>query len=81
MTVSADDVRRLHSAEGDAVLVLIEGRADVVTADQLASDEYRGALEVITRRDLTARLGDDPSDHELTEQAAILDAEVSELGG
>ncbi|MCV7172922.1 hypothetical protein H7I41_23640 [Mycobacterium manitobense] len=81
MTVSADDVRRLHGAEGDAVLVLIEGRAEVVTADQLESDEYRGALEVITRRDLTARVGDDPSDHELTEQAAILDAEVSELGG
>ncbi|MGA5463340.1 hypothetical protein [Mycobacterium sp. NPDC050041] len=81
MTVSADDVRRLQSAEGDAVLVLIEGRAEVVTAEQLTSDEYRGALEVITHGDLTARLGDDPSDRELTEQAAILDAEVSELGG
>lgn len=81
MTISVDDVRRLHSAEGDAVLVLIEGRAEVVTRDQLSSDEHRGALEVISRDELAKRLGADASDREFTELAAILDSEATELGG
>jgi NADH dehydrogenase len=81
MAISADDVRTLLSADGDAVLVFVEGRADVVTRDQLGSDRYRGALEVISRDELTARVGAEPSDDEAAKQAAILDAEVSELGG
>ena len=36
-----------HNADIDWDPYIING--DVVTADQLASDEYRGALEVITR--------------------------------
>jgi hypothetical protein len=82
MTISTDDVRRLfRSDEADSVLVLVEGRTDVVGAGRLASDEYRGALEVISRDDLVSRVGDDPSDHELAEQAALLDSTVNELGG
>ena len=46
-----------------------------------ASDEYRGALEVVARDDLIARVGESPSDHEIAEQAAQLDTAVSELGG
>lgn len=43
MTVEAQDVRRLlDSAEDDAVLVLIEGRTEVLTPAQLESDDYRG---------------------------------------
>ena len=53
----------------------------MIGAGQLASEEYRGALEVISRDDLVKRVGDDPSDHELAEQAALLDSAVNELGG
>jgi hypothetical protein len=82
MTISTDDVRGLLAAEaGDAVLVLVGGRTQVIGAGQLASEDYRGALEVITRDDLVKRLGDPPSEHDLAEQAALLDSAVSELGG
>jgi hypothetical protein len=80
--ISADDVRRLlQSDEKDAILVVIEGRAEVIGAGRLASPEYRGALEVVTRDDLVQRVGETPSDHEISEQAAQLDTAVSELGG
>lgn len=82
MTVSADDVRRLLDADDDSVLVLIEGRTEVLSPTELDDDEHRGALEIITRADLVERIGTaDPGDHELTEQAATLDATISELGG
>jgi hypothetical protein len=82
MTISADDVRRLLAADdAEAVLVLVGGRTAVIGASQLASEQYRGALEVISRDDLTKRLGDAPSEHDLAEQAALLDTAVSELGG
>lgn len=80
--ISADDVRRLLSADQkDATLVLIEGRVEVIGAGRVASDEYRGALEVIARDDLVQRIGDSPSDHQIEEQAAQLDTAVSEMGG
>jgi hypothetical protein len=80
--ISTDDVRRLLQAEGkDAVLVVIEGRAEVISGGQLESEQYRGALEVVTRDDLVGRVGAQPSDRELEEQASTLDAEVSQLGG
>ncbi|HKP43920.1 hypothetical protein [Mycobacterium sp.] len=82
MTISTDDVRRLLAAENaDAVLVLVEGRTEVIGVSQLASGEYRGALEVVARDDLAKRLGDAPSEHDLAEQAALLDSAVNELGG
>jgi hypothetical protein len=82
MTISTDDVRKLQAAEeADAVLVLVEGRTEVIGANQLASEEYRGALEVVSRDDLLKRLGDAPSEHDLAEQAALLDSAVNELGG
>jgi hypothetical protein len=82
MTISIDDVRRLlQSDEPDSVLVLVEGRTDVIGAGRLASEPYRGALKVISRDDLVKRLGDAPSEHDLAEQAAQLDMAVNELGG
>jgi hypothetical protein len=82
MTISTDDVRRLRdSDDADAVLVLVEGRTEVIRTGQLASEQYRGALEVISRDDLTKRLGESPSEHDLAEQAALLDSAVNELGG
>lgn len=80
--ISADDVRRLfRSDEADSVLVVVEGRTEVIGARQLPSEQYRGALEVISREDLVKRIGDSPDEHELAEQAALLDTAVSELGG
>jgi hypothetical protein len=82
MTISTDDIRRLLQADGpDTVLVLVEGRTEVIAAGQLGSEQYRGALEVITRDDLAKRLGDAPSEHDFAEQAALLDSAVNELGG
>lgn len=82
MTISTDDVRRLLQADDhDAVLVLVEGRTEVIGAAALASEKYRGALEVISREDLLGRVGADVSERVLTEQASILDSAVSELGG
>jgi hypothetical protein len=82
MTISTDDVRRLlQSDQPDSVLVLVEGRTEVIAAGQLASEPYRGALEVIARDDLVKRLGDAPSEHDLAEQASLLDSAVNEMGG
>lgn len=80
--ISADDLRTLlQSEERNAVLVVVEGRVDVISAGRLASDDYRGALEVVSREDLVNRIGETPSDREIDEQAAQLDTAVSELGG
>jgi hypothetical protein len=83
MTISTDDVRRLlQASERDSVLVLVEGRTEVIGAGQLASEPYRGALEVVSRDELAKRLGGtEPSEHELAEQAAQLDAAINEMGG
>lgn len=79
--ITPDDLRRLLAAgEKDAILVLVEGRIDVIGAAQLASEQYRGALEVVSRDDLARRLGEAPSDHDFAEQAGALDAAISDLG-
>jgi hypothetical protein len=80
--VTADDVRRLLGAATDAVLVMVEGRVDVVAPAELDSDAYRGALQIITRDELVRGAGgEELSERELQEQAAELDSAVSELGG
>ncbi|OBB39801.1 hypothetical protein [Mycobacterium sp. 852002-51961_SCH5331710] len=80
--ISTEDVRALlQSEEKNAVLVVVEGRVDVIGAGRLASAEYRGALEVVSREDLVNRIGETPSDREIEEQAAQLDTAVTELGG
>jgi len=80
--ISPDDLRRLLGAdEKDAVLVLVEGRIEVIGAGKLASEPYRGALEIVSRDDLVRRVGEEPSDFDLTEQAVALDTAVTELGG
>ncbi|MGV0838255.1 hypothetical protein [Mycolicibacterium thermoresistibile] len=83
MSISTDDVRRLLAADSaDATLVMVEGRVEVISAGQLADPNYRGALEVITRRDLQNRIGaGEPSERELAEQAAALETALDELGG
>jgi NADH dehydrogenase len=64
------------------VLVLVEGRTEVVSDRSLDSEPYRGALRIIDREELVKRLGGtDLSERELEEQAAALDTAVSEMGG
>ncbi|WP_442930333.1 hypothetical protein [Mycobacterium sp. NBC_00419] len=79
--ITTDDVRRLLAADDDAVLVLVEGRVDVVEPAALDTDDYRGALQITTRSELVAGSGTNLSERELAEQAGALDSAVSELGG
>ncbi|MGZ8817929.1 MAG: hypothetical protein ACXWZR_11060 [Mycobacterium sp.] len=59
--ITADHLQRLLAAEQkNATLVPVEGRIDVIGPGQLASTEYRGALEVVSREDLVKRLGEAP---------------------
>jgi hypothetical protein len=83
MTISADDVRRLLSAgDPEAVLVLIEGRTEVVSPAELDSAAYLGALRVASRDQIVDRPGDaNLSERELAEQAENLNAAVRNLGG
>jgi hypothetical protein len=78
-TITTDHVRALLDADDEAtVLGLIGGGIEVIAADR--ADE-QGALEVISRDELVERLGSDPSDEDLSEQAAALSAAVQHLGG
>lgn len=80
--ITRDDVRRLLDGESDSVLVLIEGRTEVLDPAALDTDDYRGALQVITRGELVAQAGGEQlSDRELSEQAAALETAIAELGG
>jgi hypothetical protein len=80
--ITAEDVRRLLASENDTVLILVEGRIEVIDPAALDTDEYRGALQVITREELIERAGGEQlSDRELLEQAAALEMAVDELGG
>lgn len=79
--ITAEDVRHLLAADQDAVLVVIEGRVDIVAPSSLDTDAYRGALQLITRADVVAGRGEELSDREVAEQAAALDSALSELGG
>jgi hypothetical protein len=82
MTVTADDVQRLLACDqDDAALVALEGRIEVATPAQLDSADYRGALQIATRRDVVQRAGGERlSDRELAEQAEDLDTAVRNLG-
>lgn len=54
-----------------------EGRIEVIEGGQLASGEFRGALEIVSQDDLFRRLGESPSDHDFAEQAAALDTAIT----
>lgn len=83
MTISVDDVRRLLSAgDPQALLVVIEGHAQVLSPAELESPDYRGALRVAAREEIIERTGSaEPSERELAEQAENLDAALRNLGG
>ncbi|MBX9639033.1 MAG: hypothetical protein K2X97_04685 [Mycobacteriaceae bacterium] len=83
MTVQIDDVRRLAAHQDpDAALVLIEGRVEVKTPAELDDPQCRGALRIVSRRQVLDRAGgSELSDRELAEQADALDMAVRNLGG
>lgn len=80
--VTRHHVRELLEAEGDgSALVVLEGRAEVVSADDLGSDRYAGALEVASGEELTRHaVPGSRSDAELDALAAALNTMVAKLG-
>jgi hypothetical protein len=74
--------RLLGAGDTDAVLVLIEGRTEIIPAEELTSPAYRGALRVASRKEVIAPTGRaDLSDREIAEQAESLDVAVRNVGG
>ncbi|MER5833895.1 hypothetical protein ABT116_24335 [Streptomyces sp. NPDC002130] len=71
----------LGSDADDATLILTAGTVAVVPASALDSERYRGALEIVSQRDLATRLGTTtPSRRDLEETAARLDTAATRLG-
>ena len=81
--VRAEHVARLLSTEdGDPVLIVHGGRADVVEEADLDDPRHAGALRVIGRADLLAeRGGARPGPEETEALARRLDTAVRSLGG
>ncbi|MDN3250417.1 MULTISPECIES: hypothetical protein [unclassified Streptomyces] len=71
----------LEAPSDDTVLVLLEGRAQVVEQAALNSEHYRGAAVLISRAELVERLGTpSPTDDEVTRLSASLQDAVDKLG-
>ncbi|MER7489140.1 hypothetical protein ABTY20_25175 [Streptomyces sp. NPDC126497] len=74
-------VRELRDATNDgAALVLLEGRARVVDSPSGEEGGPEGALVVISKRELSDRLGAAPTGRELRELAQTLTDTVGKLG-
>jgi hypothetical protein len=80
-TITTDHVRALLDAGSGATIGLIEGRVEVIDAEQLGTEDFAGALEIVSHDELAGRLGDEPGDHELAEQADQLTMAARTLGG
>lgn len=81
-TITPDHVRALLDADdGGTTLVLIEGRIELLDADQVGTGDHLGALEVISRDELAERIGDDPDDDAIEREAGALTTSVAQLGG
>lgn len=81
--ISPEDVRQLlNSDEPDPSLVLLQGKVEVVSAQQLRDGKYAGALHITSREELLDRVSrGEFSDRDLAEVASSLDTVVSHLGG
>ncbi|MFD7919942.1 hypothetical protein ACFV3R_12035 [Streptomyces sp. NPDC059740] len=80
--ISEAHAQALLEGRDDAELVVVEGRAHVVSADSLEREPYRGALRIVSRPDLAGPLGDirSLSADTLAEVAGRLDATATRLG-
>jgi hypothetical protein len=75
-TVTADDIRVLaQSGAEDAVLLLVDGQLQVVSADEVEPDTGK---VIYTREQLVAELGEDVTDVEAEVLAAGLTARLAE---
>jgi hypothetical protein len=81
-TVDVDDVQRLLGSDhDDPVLVLLEGRPQVIAAADQDAEEYRGALFIASRRSVLDQSGDPGnSAPELERLATILSDMADRLG-
>lgn len=73
--------RLLNTGEGDPVLIVHRGSADVVTESELEDPRYAGALRLVSREELASAREGDPTDEELEELARRLSTAVGNLGG
>ena len=81
-TITADHLRTLLAADdAEARLGLIGGTVEVIGGADRDSEQYRGALDVISRAELEDRLGGEASDDRLRAQAEALTEVVLNLGG
>ncbi|WP_458247428.1 hypothetical protein [Streptomyces sp. MAI_2237] len=80
--VTHDPVRALLAArEEAATLVLVEGRAEVVTVEERTSDRYSGAMDVISGEDLARRAGTRaPGEQDLEALVGMVNTLVGKLG-
>lgn len=78
IAVTAPDLRNLIASPQGTRLVLEEGQ--LLVAPPVQGAEHAGAMTVIRREDLVDRIGDEPDEHALAEQAQLLSTEISELG-
>ncbi|MCO7240182.1 MULTISPECIES: hypothetical protein [unclassified Aeromicrobium] len=75
-TVTPRHLRNLLAASPDCFLGLVEGEVRVVDG---GDDE--GALEIVSAADLRDRVGDDPDDHVLEDEAESLTVATQQRGG
>ncbi|AWB90873.1 hypothetical protein [Aeromicrobium chenweiae] len=80
-TITADHVRSLLDAGPGATIGLIEGRVEVISAEQADTDAYLGALTVIAQDDLADELGEDPTDEQISAEAEALTTQAQQIGG
>lgn len=80
--VTRDHVRALLAArEEAATLVLVQGRAEVVTVGERTSDRYAGAMDVISGDDLARRAGTRaPAEQDLEALVGMVNTLVGRLG-
>ncbi|WP_268221203.1 hypothetical protein [Streptomyces sp. EMB24] len=71
----------LDAPSDDTVLVLLEGRAQVVEQAALNSEQYHGAAVLISRAELVEQLGtQSPAEGDVTRLSASLQNAVDKLG-
>jgi len=81
-TITTDHLRTLLAADdAEARIGLVGGAVEVIDADQRDSEQYRGALDVISRGELEDRLGGAADEDRLRAQAEALTEAVLHLGG
>ncbi|MBT2394955.1 hypothetical protein [Streptomyces sp. ISL-100] len=80
--ITEEHVRDLLRPRADEpTLVVVRGRAQVIPATELDRGDYRGAIEVVSAKELVRRIGTrTPSDQDITALASTLNTTVAELG-